>query len=314
VAPLRDVWLASNGLATPAYLASLDGALRSLPGAPLSPELRGGARTSPAAADLPRSAYRAATSAQTEAMVHDSFASSDECFLAVVADPGGWGAWTFSSYAQSHIQTCNTGNGVTATRYVAGAWLTYWSGSSGQPPTHNTIVNGVKEPGVPDVVFLDLEQLSPRRLRTPNSPQCEGSAFALSARAVLQTIASNSLSTIWLRFRTQLSRHLTTSKLPPEHALQDAGITPSLAVSVPGVVSLPFVISGTDMFGFVPERLARRCADRLNRRIVTTPLSLPMLVDTVHWHPMNADEAGVRWLIDALLSLQLVDAPSASPP
>jgi DNA-binding transcriptional LysR family regulator len=92
---------------------------------------------------------------------------------------------------------------------------------------------------------------------------------------------------------------------PAEEAFETAGVIPHIAVSVTGLLSLPFLVSGTDLFAFVPEALARRCEDELSLRIVDTPLALPPLVESAHWHAVNTREAGLHWLLDLIANVQL---------
>ncbi len=92
---------------------------------------------------------------------------------------------------------------------------------------------------------------------------------------------------------------------PAEEAFETAGVIPHVAVSVTGLLSLPFLVSETDLFAFVPEALARRCEHELSLRIVDTPLQLPPLVESAHWHAVNTREAGLHWLLDLIANVQL---------
>jgi DNA-binding transcriptional LysR family regulator len=51
---------------------------------------------------------------------------------------------------------------------------------------------------------------------------------------------------------------------------------------------------------FVPERLALRCLDGLNLRIVETELKSVPLIEAAHWHPSTSGEAGLQWLLALL--------------
>ena len=96
---------------------------------------------------------------------------------------------------------------------------------------------------------------------------------------------------------------------PAEEALEHAGVLPHVAVSVTGLLSLPFLVSGTDLYAFVPETLARRCEAELSLRVVDTPLELPALVECAHWHAVNTQESGLRWLLDVITELQVDAGP-----
>jgi DNA-binding transcriptional LysR family regulator len=83
---------------------------------------------------------------------------------------------------------------------------------------------------------------------------------------------------------------------PADTALARIGLEPQVAIRVNGLLSLPFLVSGTDLVAFVPERLADSCAADLGLRTVATPVQINPLVESAHWHPMSAREAGLRWL------------------
>lgn len=87
---------------------------------------------------------------------------------------------------------------------------------------------------------------------------------------------------------------------PVDDALAEQGITFRPVQESPGLLTLPFLLPGTRMFAFVPERLARAMASPLGLRTVATPLHIPTLVEAAHWHPVNAEEAGLRWLLGVL--------------
>lgn len=83
-------------------------------------------------------------------------------------------------------------------------------------------------------------------------------------------------------------------------ALAEAGVEPRIAMSVPGFLPLPFLIRGTDMFGFVPQRVAEQWAGRLGLAVAETPLSHRTLVEVAYWHPSKNDDPALRWLVDIL--------------
>lgn len=85
-----------------------------------------------------------------------------------------------------------------------------------------------------------------------------------------------------------------------DDGLAEAGVQVRCVQSAPGLLSLPFLVPGTQMFAFVPERLVVRTAAELGLRIVETPVDVPPLVEAAHWHPVKAEETGLRWLLDVL--------------
>lgn len=104
--------------------------------------------------------------------------------------------------------------------------------------------------------------------------------------------------------------HVTT---PADRALAEAGVRREAAVTVSGLLTLPFVVTGTDLVAFVPERLALRMLDGLSLRIVETPLRPVPLVEAAHWHPSTSGEAGLQWLLAVLqeVATQVRHAPAA---
>lgn len=85
-----------------------------------------------------------------------------------------------------------------------------------------------------------------------------------------------------------------------DDVLADAGIRPRVARSAPGFLPVPWAIAGTDMYGFVPARLAALHAAQLGLVAATTPLALPVLVESAFWHPSRSNDPAVRWLLGAL--------------
>jgi DNA-binding transcriptional LysR family regulator len=83
---------------------------------------------------------------------------------------------------------------------------------------------------------------------------------------------------------------------PAEQALLRHGIQPDKAVTVPGLLPLPFAVAGTRMIAFVPGRLAARCADRLGLVIVPVDWEAPQLVEAAHWHPGRSGDPTLQWL------------------
>src|ERR1700679_2040119 len=99
------------------------------------------------------SAHRAATAAETTAMVYhagsryygggsvqEPRSAPARCFVADITTAvrgSAWGAWTFSRYAEqsAHAKQCATGNGVAIEHRIGSRWYVFWEGSEGYPPT-----------------------------------------------------------------------------------------------------------------------------------------------------------------------------------
>ncbi|MFT3797382.1 LysR substrate-binding domain-containing protein [Microbacterium sp.] len=85
-----------------------------------------------------------------------------------------------------------------------------------------------------------------------------------------------------------------------DETLAEHGIAPRVARTVPGFLPVPFAVAGTDMFGFVPARLADLYAGELDLVVARIPVQLPVLVESVFWHPSRDDDPALRWLLTIL--------------
>ena len=82
--------------------------------------------------------------------------------------------------------------------------------------------------------------------------------------------------------------------------LIQAGVTPTIALSVQGFLSVPHVVAGSDLLGFVPERLALQAKDALGLVIASTPVKSATLVEAAHWHPSKTNDPAIVWLLALL--------------
>ncbi len=85
-----------------------------------------------------------------------------------------------------------------------------------------------------------------------------------------------------------------------DDVLSAAGIHPQVARSVPGFLPVTWAVSGTDMYGFVPARLAELYGPALGLVAAEIPLKLPVLVETAFWHPSRSSDPAVLWLLGIL--------------
>jgi DNA-binding transcriptional LysR family regulator len=90
------------------------------------------------------------------------------------------------------------------------------------------------------------------------------------------------------------------SHTPVDRVLQDLGITPRIAVTVFGWLSVPFVLAGTGMVAIMPERMARIAIRSAPLAILDPPFGLVELVECAYWHPSRTDDPAVRWLLGVL--------------
>lgn len=94
-----------------------------------------------------------------------------------------------------------------------------------------------------------------------------------------------------------IAEHVTTFS---DEALAAASVTPRVARRVPGFLPMPFLVSGSDMYAFVPTRLADRYGDALELTVARTPVQMPTLVESAFWHPSRNDDPALRWLLGIL--------------
>jgi DNA-binding transcriptional LysR family regulator len=88
--------------------------------------------------------------------------------------------------------------------------------------------------------------------------------------------------------------------VPTDIALAELGITPLAGVVVDGFLPVPFAVSQTTMYGFVPERVANEYSGRLDLVIADTPVKPPILIESVHWHPSKSSDPALKWLVGML--------------
>jgi DNA-binding transcriptional LysR family regulator len=78
------------------------------------------------------------------------------------------------------------------------------------------------------------------------------------------------------------------------------GITPKYAITVRGVLMIPHMVSGTNLVGWIQERLAEQMAEPLGLKIVQTPMKSPRMTEAVHWHPSKSSDPAIPWLVAML--------------
>lgn len=88
--------------------------------------------------------------------------------------------------------------------------------------------------------------------------------------------------------------------LPTDIAMAELGVTPQLGIVVDGFLPVPFAVAQTTMYGLVPERIANEYSERLGLVVAETPLKVPVLIESVHWHPSKSGDPALKWLIGML--------------
>ncbi len=81
---------------------------------------------------------------------------------------------------------------------------------------------------------------------------------------------------------------------------QKWGVSFRADIMVNGILPIPYLICGTDMIGFVPERLARRLEHELGLHVVRTPFRFPVVAEEAHCHPLKAADPSASWLVRTL--------------
>ncbi|UFS58779.1 LysR family transcriptional regulator [Subtercola endophyticus] len=133
-------------------------------------------------------------------------------------------------------------------------------------------------------------------IASANNPRIRGGAFTLDDLSELSHVISN--------FGESTLTHV-------DEMMSGAGLTVRVAVSVQGFLLVPFMVSGTDLIAYVPERLALRYLDLLNLAIVDTPLSPATLVEAAHWHPSKSADPALKWLVGVLReAAEIVEFPN----
>jgi LysR family nod box-dependent transcriptional activator len=88
-----------------------------------------------------------------------------------------------------------------------------------------------------------------------------------------------------------------------DDTLAAADVHPRVSQTVPGFLPVPFAVSGSDRYGFVPERLANIYAGTLDLAVASIPVPLPVLVEAAFWHPSRSDDPALRWLVGILVQV-----------
>ncbi|XVX19793.1 LysR family transcriptional regulator [Actinomycetota bacterium] len=97
---------------------------------------------------------------------------------------------------------------------------------------------------------------------------------------------------------------------PLEQVAEQAGLGDRhILVQVTSLLAVPFAVAGTELVGFVPSRLARRCLPVLDLVIAETPLEPVLITEEAHWHPRRINDPAGLWLREILydVAVQLED-------
>jgi len=131
--------------------------------------------------------------------------------------------------------------------------------------------------GTSEVVFSDRFVCLVDR----DNPRLEGGKLTLDTLTTLPHAATN------------FGRTTTT---PVDRRLAELGVERRIEVGVQGFLALPFLVAGTDLVAFVPERLACRFRVNPRLRVAEPPIDRIDLVESMFWHPSRDQDLGHQWL------------------
>jgi DNA-binding transcriptional LysR family regulator len=153
---------------------------------------------------------------------------------------------------------------------------------------------GLGIPGRSQVVFRDRFVC----VADQHNPHLTGHPLTLSEARTLPNVAVN------------LGHGAVT---PDNRATLEQEVGAHIAVTVPGLLPLPFAVAGTQLIAIVPERLAQRCAGALGLTITPLAWEQPDLVEAAHWLPARSADPALRWLRGILeeVSAELTHPESA---
>ena len=81
------------------------------------------------------------------------------------------------------------------------------------------------------------------------------------------------------------------------------GIHPRIALTTLSFAVIPSLLPGTQLLGFVHERLLRQSHLRRELRVLTTSISFEPIVETMYWHPVRHSDSAHHWLRERITTL-----------
>lgn len=88
---------------------------------------------------------------------------------------------------------------------------------------------------------------------------------------------------------------------PTDAALEAIGRRRTVALSTPGFLIVPEIVSRSDMIAVTPRRIADGWSDRV--QVLGSPLHIPGFAIASIWHDRTASHPAQRWLRDRLAAL-----------
>ncbi|MCK9894467.1 LysR family transcriptional regulator [Frankia sp. AgB32] len=96
-----------------------------------------------------------------------------------------------------------------------------------------------------------------------------------------------------------------------ERDLDAAGCPRRVAATSSSMVTMAFLLAGTDLVALLPERLARRVAAAAEIRILEPEMPLPPLRESAFWHARRDRDPGHVWLRQQLFAVARDEFPDA---
>jgi LysR family transcriptional regulator, nod-box dependent transcriptional activator len=88
-----------------------------------------------------------------------------------------------------------------------------------------------------------------------------------------------------------------------DRTLSGLGIEPRPALTTVSIALVPVLISGTQFFGFVQQRLLHQSQARHDLRILQTPIRVDPIIENVYWHPVLQRDPAHQWLRERIIAL-----------
>lgn len=80
-----------------------------------------------------------------------------------------------------------------------------------------------------------------------------------------------------------------------------------IGATAPGFIAPLFMLEGTRFIATVQSKLARKLAPAVDFRTFHPPLEIPVLRETMSWHPRNDADPGLTWLRGFMKKIALED-------
>ena len=88
-----------------------------------------------------------------------------------------------------------------------------------------------------------------------------------------------------------------------DRQLAALGIHPRIALTTLSFAVIPSLLPGTQLLGFVHERLLRLSRLQRELRVLTTSISFEPIVESMYWHPVRHSDPAHHWLRERITTL-----------